>query len=56
VVIVGDVVVGVAAGNAVSEVNVEALDNADLGKFISVNSLGTIDFNALVTHWCNASL
>jgi hypothetical protein len=33
-VVVGDVDIGDAAGNAVSEVKVEALDHAELGKFI----------------------
>ena len=48
-VIVEDVVTDDAAGNAVSEVNLEALDHTELGKISSVNTLGTIDFNALVT-------
>ena len=42
-VIVEDVVTDDAAGNAVSEVNVETLDHTELRKFSSVNTLGTID-------------
>lgn len=50
-----NIVVGDARDDAVWVFNVEAWDKAKFDKFSSVNSLGMIDFNALVALCCNAS-